>query len=82
MSMQSKCAAILGSVTAATAAQRILARAAVYSEVVRISGSNDGKGCVYGVEFPCALTQNVRTVLSSARVRVRGYTSSEGGGTR
>ena len=79
MSIQNKCTAALGSVTAATAAQRALARAAVYSEVVRLNGSNGGRGCVYGIEFPCSLTSNVRAVLANARIRVRGFTGGEGG---
>ena len=71
MSMQSKCAAILGSVTAATAAQRILARAAVYSEVVRISGSNDGKGCVYGVEIKDTQFSNAVALLAELGIYSR-----------
>ena len=79
MSIQNKCTAVLGSVTAATAAKRALARAAIYSETVKLSDSAGGRGCVYGVEFPCSMTDNVRSVLSDAGIRARRYFNGEEG---
>ena len=67
-----ECSAELGSVTEAMKAQRVLAAAAIPSEIIRSEGGRH-RGCVFGIGFSCAQTNNVRAVLSSARITPRGW---------
>ena len=78
MGIQNKCGVTLGSVTAATHAQRVLASAAIYSEVVKLDNDRGGKGCVYGVEFPCLQKGNVKAILGNAGIRFRNFYTDEG----
>lgn len=68
------CRVVVGSVTYATKAQRALTRAAIYSEAVKLDSGNAGRGCTYGLEFPCSQWEGVRTVLQSAGIRARDLT--------
>lgn len=63
--------AVLGSMTAAMAAQRALASAAIRSEIIKQDGG--GRGCSYGVVFPSVQRGNVSAILSSAHINVRRY---------
>ena len=63
------CRLSTGSMTAAMKSQRALARNAIRVNVVKIASSKNDKGCVYGIEFPCALSGNVRQALESAGIR-------------
>lgn len=65
------CIAALGSTTQALGAQRALARAAIRSSVVKLDAKQTTKGCAYGLEFPCAQQNNVRTILESAKIPVK-----------
>ena len=65
------CRVTVGSVTYATKAQRALANAAIYSETVKLDSGNAGRGCTYGLEFPCSQWDGVRTVLQNAGIRAR-----------
>lgn len=67
------CTAVTGSMTMAMKAQRVLSREAIMTKTVKVSGSSEGKGCVYGVEFDCPLLGNVKSTLQSAGVEVREY---------
>ena len=62
------CRIALGSMTVAMKAQRILSRNAIRADVVKISSEQSLKGCVYGIEFSCALLGNVRSILDSAGI--------------
>lgn len=74
--MSGMCTAALGSMTKAIQAERVLADASIRCTVTKISSSRNTKGCVYGVVFPCAQFNNVRTVLSQAGIGVRQYIDS------
>lgn len=65
--------AVLGSTTQALRAQRALATASIPSEVVKTGSGASHHGCVYGIEFEAIQYKNVRMILSSARINVRGY---------
>ena len=67
------CRVTVGSVTYATKAQRALSTAAIYSETVKLDSGNFGKGCTYGLEFPCVQWENVRAVLGSAGIKAHDY---------
>ena len=77
--IKSKCVASLGSITVATRAQRALANAAIYSEIVKLGDDSLGKGCTYGLEFGCSSKDNVKAVLESAGIRIRGFVQNGGG---
>jgi hypothetical protein len=68
----SGCSAAIGSVTQAMQAQKLLASAAIPSALIKYDAQG-GKGCVYGLSFSCAQADNVRTVLSKERIRVREW---------
>lgn len=65
------CRLSAGSMTAAMKSQRELARNAIRVTVVKISPSQNDKGCVYGIEFPCVLSGNVRSTLDAAGISLR-----------
>ncbi len=67
------CRAAIGSVTHATQAQNVLARAAIRSRVIKVS-SGQRNGCVYGIEIPCSQRRNVEEILSQSGIRIRGWT--------
>ena len=68
------CRIAIGSITNAMNAQKILAAAAIPSAVIKYDEQNGGgRGCVYGLSFSCAQSNNVRSVLSGAGVRVRKW---------
>ena len=64
------CRLSAGSMTAAMKSQRVLARNAIRVNVVKISSSQQDKGCVYGIEFPCMLSGNIRAALDVAGIRL------------
>ena len=66
------CTAIVGSMTQAMRARDALGEAAIRATVVKVSSSATHNGCAYGVEFPCVQQANVRDVLRSASITVRG----------
>ena len=56
------CSIPLGSMTQAIKTRRLLARVDIAVTVKKLS-SGGAKGCIYGIEYPCELSGNVRTVL-------------------
>ena len=68
-----ECLAVMGSMTQAMRAQKVLAGAAVRAEVVKADSAHTRRGCAYALSYPCSQENNVRTVLSSAGIRVRDY---------
>lgn len=67
------CTAVTGSMTMALKAQRALSREAIRANTVKVSGSANGKGCNYGVEFDCPLLGNVKAALDSAGIEVKEF---------
>lgn len=67
------CTATFESMTLAAKAQHALSHAAIRTEVIKLDSSQSRHGCAWGLEFPCAQEQNVRTVLSNARIPVKQY---------
>ena len=78
MGIHNRCVASLGSITSATRAQRALASAAIYSEIIKLGDDAQGKGCTYGLEFGCSQLENVKTVFANAGIRPRDYSEGEG----
>ena len=67
------CTAVTGSMTMALKAQKALSKQAIRANTVKVSRSEKGKGCVYGVEFDCPLLGNVKAVLQTAGIEVKEY---------
>lgn len=67
------CLAVMGSMTQAMRAQKVLAGAAVRAEVVKADSAHTNRGCAYALSYPCSQENNVRTILSSYGIRVRDF---------
>ena len=67
------CLAVMGSMTQAMRAQKVLAGAAVRAEIVKADSAHTRRGCAYALSYPCSQENNVRTILSGAGIRVRDY---------
>lgn len=65
--------AVIGSTTQAMNAQKTLAKAAIRSDVVKISSGHSNNGCIYGIEFAPEQYRNIRYILSSYGIKVREY---------
>ena len=61
----SSCAASTGSMTTAIKARRALSSVGISASVKKLSGGNDSRGCIYGIEYPCELSGNVLSLLQS-----------------
>ena len=68
-----ECIAEIGSMTQAIKAQRILADSAIPTTVVKSNSMGSGKGCAYGVSFPCQQRENVERICMGAKIRVRRW---------
>ena len=67
------CLAVMGSMTQAMRAQKVLAGAAVRAEVVKADSAHTRRGCAYALSYPCVQDGNVRTILLSAGIRARDF---------
>ena len=67
------CTAVIGSMTQTMKAQSALASASIRAAVTKISSTKAQSGCVYGLDFPCRQTANVRQILTDAGISVRQY---------
>ena len=65
------CLAVMGSMTQVLRAQKVLSDAAVRADVVKADSAHTRRGCAYALSYPCSQENNVRTILSSAGIRVR-----------
>ena len=67
-----QCTAVLGAMTKAMQAERILAQASIRASVVKVSSSSHANGCVYGIVYPCNQDKLIREVLGRSGIKVRG----------
>lgn len=65
------CSAVTGSMTMALKAKKILAGVGIRANAVKLSSKSSTRGCVYGVEYPCELSGNVRSMLRSAGIDIQ-----------
>ena len=72
-----ECIAVIGSMTQAMRAQKILANAAIRAEIIKADASLTKRGCAYALEYACVQDQNVKTILTKAGIRVKSYHSGE-----
>ena len=47
------CVAVVGSMTQALRAQKVLANAAVRADVVKADSAHTRRGCAYALSYPC-----------------------------
>ncbi len=71
------CLAVMGSMTQTLRAQKVLSEAAVRAEIVKADSAHTRRGCAYALSYPCLQENNVRTILSSAGIRVRDFYREE-----
>lgn len=71
------CLAVMGSMTQVLRAQKVLSDAAVRADVVKADSAHTRRGCAYALSYPCSQENNVRTILSSAGIRVRDFYREE-----
>ena len=57
------CNLSLGSMTQAIKARRLLSARGIEVKVKKIGERNASRGCVYGIEYPCSLSGNLRAIL-------------------
>lgn len=72
-SFYSTCIAEIGSMTQAMKAQSLLAEAAIPTTVVKSNSSKNSRGCAYGISFASAQSENVKSVLARAGIKVRRW---------
>ncbi len=72
-----ECVAVLGSMTQAMRAQRILANAAIRADVIKADSALTKRGCAYAISYSRLQDNNVKTILNNAGVRVRSYHGGE-----
>lgn len=63
--------AIIGSMTQAMHAERVLADAMIRAEVVKADSSSTRRGCAYGISYPAEREREVRAILSRSGIRFR-----------
>ena len=66
-----RCTASIGSVTVAMKAKRALAASGITCDVIKVSTGGGARGCVYGIEYPCAISGNVRSILAGMGLQSR-----------
>lgn len=67
------CRITLQSMTQAIKAQKVLAGAAIPSEIVKTEPASHLRGCTYGIAFRCNQSNNVERMLSSAGISVKKW---------
>lgn len=72
-----ECVAVIGSMTQAMRAQKVLASAAVRAKVIKADSFDARQGCAYAVSYACVQKEAVRQILQNAGVQVRSF---HGGG--
>ena len=73
---QRGCLSIIGSMTQAMRAQRLLAAALIPTEVVKADTGSGGRGCTYALSFSCTQKENVRRILSGKGIRIKELTEA------
>ncbi len=66
------CFCVIGSMTQAMKAQRILSSAAIHCKVEKADSSITRRGCAYAIYYPCEQDANVRLILRQSGIRIKG----------
>lgn len=65
----SDCRFIIGSVTQAMKAKRLLSMHSIAADVVKFGNTNKNAGCVYGIHFSSTQKRNVINLLQKESIR-------------
>lgn len=68
-----QCVTVIGSMTQAMRAQKVLASAAIRAEVIKADSSRTRRGCAYALSYSCYQEQNVQRILKDAGIRTRSF---------
>lgn len=71
------CSAVIGTLTGAQKAQKVLSAAAIPAAVTK-NESPSGGGCVWSVSFSCNQKENVSAVLAAAGIRIKAWGGDDG----
>ena len=71
------CLCIIGSMTQAIRAQRLLAASAISADTVKTATGRGGRGCTYALSFSCTQSENVRRILQNGGVRIKEITEAQ-----
>ena len=71
-----ECSAVMGTLTVAQKAQRVLGAAAIPTGLGKSESSSSHRGCVWSITFSCNQRQNVATVLANAGIHVKSWEGS------
>ena len=71
------CSAVVGTLTSAQKAQRALSAAAIPTSISKSESSSLHRGCVWSVNFSCNQQENVRSVLASAGIKVKLWSTDD-----
>lgn len=66
------CFCVIGSMTQAMKAQRILSAAAIHARVEKADSATTRRGCAYAIYYPCEQDANVRAILRQSGIRIKG----------
>lgn len=65
------CIAVIGSVTQAMRAKSVLESRGLRAEVIKVDSTVTGRGCAYGLMYPCGLEKAVLSTLHASGIRVK-----------
>ena len=71
------CSAVMGTLTNAQKAQKVLSSAAIPSSVTKSESSSSRRGCVWAINFSCNQLENVRAVFSAAGISVKSWSTDD-----
>jgi hypothetical protein len=72
-----ECSAVLGTLTSAQKAQKVLSGAAIPTSIGKSESSSLHRGCVWSVNFSCNQKENVMSVLASSGIKVRAWSMDD-----
>ena len=66
------CYAIIGSVTQSIQAQKLLAGAGIYTQIVKADSISPKYGCAYAIEYSCNVEESVKQILRKEGIHAKG----------
>ena len=62
------CTLSIGSMTLAIKARRLLSAKGIVVKVKKVEDNGSRRGCVYGIEYPCEISGNLRVILKDSGI--------------
>lgn len=70
-SNEEKCFALIGPITQAIRAQKLLAAAGLYVQIIKADTISAKYGCAYAIEYSCHMEERVRQILRKEEIHVK-----------